>query len=208
MAKEKRETLSTPKAPCKWPWLKKPNTRWKEEGEYSVQLVFDPDDPFIAKIQAMAEEGFEEIKAGMKPAKAKKAELVLPFTPEEDEEGEDTGNVLVNFKMYAQRIDQKTGKVVKMKPRIFDSANKMMKFCPNIGNGSVLNVNCTPIPTLVKGKVYLSFWMNAVRINELVEFAPDGSSMFGEGGDGYDSDEFDNPGTVDAEDDLEDNEEF
>jgi len=208
MAKQQKKTMTTPKAPCKWPWLSRPNTKFKEEGEYSVTLLFKEDDPFIAKLTEMAEQAFEEATAAMKPAMAKRATLVLPCKPEMDAEGEETGMLEVRFKTNASRIDKKTQKVIKMKPRVFDAKNQMVKADLAIGNDSILNVNFSPVPQVVRGKVYLSLYLNAVRVVELVEFSPDGSAMFGEEEEGFEADEFDAGSSVDGEDDIEDGEEF
>lgn len=209
MAQKKKNIMTSPKAPCKWAFLSKPNTKWKEEGEYKVTLVFAEDDPFISKLTELSNEAFEEIKAGLKPAQAKTAKQVLPFKPELDADGEETGNVEVSFKTNASRIDKATNKVIQMKPRIYDAKNQLVKKELMIGNGSVLNVNFSYVPQFVKGECYLSLYLNAVRVVTLVEFAPDGSSMFGEAEeDGFDADEFEGGGTEDTEEKVDDDEEF
>ena len=209
MAK-KENVLTSPKAPCLFAYLNKPDTEYKELGEYKVTLLFDEDHPFINKLQSLADQLWKEAKANMKPAQANKAKAEYPFKPDTDPEtGEETGKVRVTFKTNATYVDKKTGEIVKKKLKVFNAANKLMKVCPIVCNGSVLNVNFEYVVQYVQGKLYLSLYLQAVRIVDLVEFAPDGGAMFGEAEEGgYDGegDEFANP--VAGEDTVDEEEEF
>ncbi len=184
MAKKKQPV--TPVAPCLYPFLDKPDTRWKEDGEYKVVLVFDQDDKFIAKLEKKALKEYKEKKASMKPAKAKALEYVSPVKQEVDEDNNETGNVRVSFKSNAIYKDKKTGKYHDRKLKMFDSKGTAIVVPNNIGNGSKVAVSFNPVGTVVKGVFYLSLWMNAVQLSEIVEYNPDGSSYgFDEFEDGY-----------------------
>lgn len=190
MAKKKHPV--TPIKPCLFPFLNKPDTRWKKEGEYKVTLVFDQDDEFIDKLEKKAVKEFKEKKKSMKPAQANKLEYVSPVKVEVDDDDNETGNVRVAFKSNATY--EKDGEIFKRSMRMFDGKGKPIKVIPNnIGNGSKLAISFNPVGTVVKGSFYLSLWMNAVQLNELVEYNPDGSSYgFGDDGD-YETEEEDAP---------------
>jgi len=182
MAKKKGKAPVTPVAPCMYPFLKKPDTRWKKEGEYRVILVFDQDDEFIKKVEAKAKKEFEKAKENMKPKLAEKLKFVSPVKEDEDEDGNPTGNVRLTFKTNAQYTRDDI--VYPIKVKLFDAKGKPIKNVPNIGNGSKLAVSFSPVGTVVKGEFYLSLWMNAVQLVELVEFNPDGKSYGFESTDG------------------------
>jgi len=187
MAKKKKAPI-TPVAPCMYPFLKKPDTRWKKDGEYRVALVFDQNDAFVEKVEAKAKKEFEKAKDNMKPAQAKKLEYVSPVKEDEDEDGNPTGNVRLNFKSNAQYTKDDTVYQIHMK--LFDAQGKPIVKVPNIGNGSKLAISFNPVGTIVKGDFYLSLWMNAVQLVELVEFNPDGSSYgFGKEDGGYEAED-------------------
>ena len=219
MAKKKKSPV-TPIRPCIYPFLKKPDTRWKKDGEYKVSLIFDQDDPFIAKIEKKAQKEFEAAKENMKPADKKIAELISPVTEEMDEDGKPTGNVKLNFKSNAQFIDKKTEEVVKVTMKVFNSQGGAIKDLPNIGNGSKLAISFKPIGTVMVSdskkhgrevNCYLSLWMNAVQLVDLKEYTPDGSSYgFGKEEGGYESDgsDFDDPDTTVKDPNTDDDDDF
>lgn len=189
MAKtKKKQNPVTPVRPCLYPFLKKPDTRWKEDGEYRVSLVFDQDDEFIGKIEKKAKVEFKKAKVNMKPAAAKELKFISPVREEEDEDGNTTGNAKVNFKSKA--IFRKDGEVNRVKMRVFDAQGRLIENLPNIGNGSKLSVAFNPVGTVVKDEFYLTCWMNAVQLVELVEFNADGSSFgFGKEEGGFEAEE-------------------
>ena len=195
MGKKKQKNPITPVAPCLYPFLKKPDTRWKNEGEYKVSLVFDQDDDFIGKVEAKAKKEFALKKKDMKPADAKKVEYVSPVKVEVDDDDKETGNVRLSFKSNAQFTDKKTDEVVKVKMKIFDAQGKAITDIPNIGNGSKLAIAFKAVGSVIKDRkgnidFYLSLWMNAVQLVELIEYNPDGSSFgFGKEEGGYEHEE-------------------
>lgn len=213
--KKKQKNPVTPVAPCMYPFLKKPDTRWKKEGEYKVSLVFDQDDAFVGKVEKKAKKEFALKKKSMKPADAKIVEFVSPIKVEVDESENPTGNVIISFKSYAQFTDKKTDEVVKIDMKIFNAVGKRITDVPNIGNGSKLSIAFNATGSVIKDRkgnidFYLSLWMNAVQLVELIEYNPDGSSYgFGKEEGGYDGGEeddapFDSSETGEEEDDASD----
>jgi len=197
MAKEKKKSPITPARPCIYAFLKQPDTRWKKTGEYKVSLVFDQDDEFIAKVEAKAKKEFKLAKENMKPDLAKLAEYNSPVKPELDTEKNETGNVILAFKSNAQYQDKKTEEIVQVVMKVFDAQGNRIKNLPNIGNGSKLAISFNPVSSVIVSEhkklgtevnCYLSLWMNAVQLLELVEFNPDGTSYgFGKEEGGYDA---------------------
>lgn len=206
MAQKKKSPI-TPVAPCLFPFLKKPDTRWKKTGEYKVSLVFDQNDPFIAKIEKKALKEYELAKANMKPEDAKIMEFVSPVKEELDDSDKPTGLVKLSFKSNAQYKDKKTGDIVQVTMKVFDAKGKLIENLPNIGNGSKLAISFKPIGSVMatthpkhgrEVNFYLSLWMNAVQLVELVEYNADGSSYgFDKEEGGYEADDapFDTPGS-------------
>ena len=191
--KEKYETFVSPKGIAIWPKLTVPDTKFKEEGEYTVKLAFTPSDKgvqtFLDDLQARFDQFVEETKAEIGPAKAKKLKLNDPFTEEVDDEGNETGRVLVKFKANAQ-YKNKQGQIVKRTLRIFDAKGNPLASPPNIGNDSVLKVSYSVGTYSTPQGTGITLYINAVQIVELVEYGAGGGDAkaygFGEE-DGYTS---------------------
>jgi hypothetical protein len=205
MAKKKNPV--TPVAPCLWPFLNKPDTRYNKDGVFRVSLEFDQDDEFPKLVEKAAKKAFEEAKANMKPKEAKKLEFFNPVRDIEDEEGEPTGNVKIEFKTYATFKDQKTGEVRNVRLNAYDAEGKPLKKIPQIGNGSLLSIAFNPVGKATSGKFYYTLYLNAFQLVELHEFNPDGSAFgFGkhEGFKAQDAEEsnpFDDDDAADDDDD-------
>lgn len=134
--------ISTPLGIAIFPSLHKPDTKWKAEGVYQVRLRLPGEvvQKYREQAQQLAEDQLAyakekyaarlaEEKNGEKKGKLKKliSELKiidLPFKPVFDEDGNETGEYEMTWKMNAQRTDKKTGKVIKMRPNWFDAKGK------------------------------------------------------------------------------------
>jgi len=164
---------TTPVAPCVWPFLNKPDTRFNKDGKYRVSLVFDQDDEFPKALEAAAKEEFENQKATLKPAQQKKAKFNSPVKDEEDEEGDPTGNVMVEFQTFAYRKDKETNKIKPIKLRAYDAAGREMKKAPMVGSGSKLSIAFRPKGQFVSGgKFYYTLYLNAYQLVDLVPLGP------------------------------------
>lgn len=185
----KKQNFVTPEAPCLYPFLNRADTKHNKNGVYRVSLVFDREDAFPKKVEAAAKKAYEEAKKDMKPKDAKKVPFFNPITPIEDDEGNETGQVKIEFKSYATYVDKKTEEVKPIRLNAFDAAGKPVRKLPRIGNGSVLSVAFRPNPSIVSGTFYYTLYMNAFQLVKLVEYAPDGSSYgFTKKDDGFDAD--------------------
>lgn len=193
--------LMTPEAPCVWPFLNKPDTRFDKDGKYRTSLVFDQDDEFPKQIEADARASFEEIKKGMKPKDAKNLPFTSPVKEEQDEEGEPTGNVLIEFSTRA--YFKRDGVIKPIKLKAFDSFGRKITKIPNVGSGSELVIAYKPDGKVVSGKFFYTLYLNAFQIVKLVEFGGDFGFTKKEGGFNADSLEAD-----DADDTVADGEEY
>lgn len=207
---------------AKFPYLNAPDTKFNADGEYRVRLILSDDanqQPGSTKgqsIKAMLEEAatkiFEETKAalteafntekGDKKAKAKKAldslKLAdLPIKPVYDEEGNETGDIELSFKMKAQRKDKKTEKTVKMAPKLFDAKGHAFPSATAIWGGTKMKVAAQIVPfyTAAVG-AGASLRLSAVQIIELNTSGGGNAGSFGFGEeDGYEVMESDEPAT-------------
>lgn len=228
MAKQQLPKIVTPKGVAIYPKLTAPD-EFKGEKNYKTGLLLDPSDAgvpeFIAKVQEAAQESFDEWEAeakkemasatGAKKAKLKKAmeemELHTPLAPEYDDEGEETGNFILNVKMKAEGVTQ-AGKAWDRRCPLFDSrGNDVTKTTPMLWGGSVLKLQVTLVPFAMTGtsRAGVSGRLEAVQIVTLAAGGADGSA-FGVEEDGYVAEEDDTTARFDEEvaDDVSDDEDF
>lgn len=100
--------LMTPKGTLLYPHLSEPDTKFDADGVYTTKLVVPVEEAqaFMKKVGAIVDAAFENYAADNK-AKAKKASAIYPWTEELDAEGEETGNIVFNFKLKAKGTDGK-----------------------------------------------------------------------------------------------------
>ena len=204
--KQKAPRFTTPKGVASYCWIKQPDTKFKPDGEYSVNLTVPASEaaPLIQILEPIFEAAFQEqceafeqrMNDAKGPQKAKmkaKGEIKRGdfYAPEYDDDGEETGNLVFKFKMNAQFKKKGTEEVIKMSPQIFDAKGNKVKTVPNIGAGSVIKVNFAPdgYYTDAAHMAGITLRLNAVQILELVEFGGGGNAgSYGFGKeDGYES---------------------
>lgn len=191
--------VMTKKGIARFPSLTKPDTKYNPDGEYKTGVVVSQEDaqPIIDKVTTAAEKIFAETKAklqediktlkGEKLVKAKKALAALamgdmPFKPVYDDDGNETGDVILNFKMKAQRKD-KDGLTIKMKPKLFDASGKEIKGAIEIWGGSVIKVSGSLNPFYIPGTntCGVGIRLAAVQIIELRSGGGGDASSYGFG---------------------------
>lgn len=223
MAKQQaRPKFVSPKGLFSYPKLTEPDTKFKEEGEYSVNLILDKDTPeakkLMAQVDKAAAESLAEAKAKAKnAAEARKWETkYLPYNDVEDEEtGEPTGQIKVKFTMKASGVSKKTGKPWTRKPALFDAKGKPITGDVNIGGGTIGKISYEIVPysptTQVGASVKLA--LEAVQIIELREWGERSADSYGFGEEeGYAHDEnehgFGDESEDNDDDDLTGDEDF
>lgn len=188
MAEKKAPLIKvmTEKGIARFPNLTKPDTKFKATGEYKCGVILPQEkaQPIIDKATAEAEKIFaatkvelqEKVKTlkGEALVKAKKAlaELSMgdmPFKPVYDDDGNETGDVVLGFKMNAQRTDKKTGKTITMAPKLFDAKGKPLSAATEIWGGSIVKVAGSLNPFYIPGtnQCGVSFRLAAVQVIEL-----------------------------------------
>lgn len=212
--------LTSPKGVAIWPRLNEPDTKFDEAGVYEVRLAFEPDTPgldeFVEKLEAVRDEKLEEqkealIKAGKKGLVSKLTANDVTAPEEDDETGEETGRVIVKFKMKASGVSKKTGRPWTRRPDLFNAKGVKLRKPPKVGGGSILKVSFNPVGYYIaKDKlVGVTCYMEAVQVIELVEFGQKDAGGYGFGEEeGYDGvpedDEIDSGSYSAADGDEED----
>lgn len=173
---KKRVRITSPKGIAKYPHLNKPDTKFKDVGEYVVTLLFNPNKipEFLELLDQLTDEAVEEQKQILKDkkqaAKAKQMQRKPAYKMELDQDGEETGKVEVRFKMKSV-ITLKNGDTRVLEPQLFDAQGAPVdKKKVLIYGGSVLKVNFTPSSYYMASSrmAGVTLYLNAVQILELV----------------------------------------
>jgi hypothetical protein len=184
MAKAKLERITTPAGKALWPWLSSPDTKFKSEGIYKVDLVI-PKGECLELCERLNEASKAAQAAAVKDAKtplAKKSITVAePYTDEVDESGEPTGNIVFKFKTNAS-FTGRDGQVVKVAPKAFDAAAKEIPM-PNVYSGSRLRVSFSPFPyhNPATRQAGISLRLHGVQILDLVTGGRGDAASYGFG---------------------------
>jgi hypothetical protein len=178
------KTFVTPKGTARWPKINKPDTKFDEDGVYTVDLILEGKDSeaLIEQITKIRDEGYKEFCTKEKKAKLKLADL--PFKAEEDDAGNETGRTVFRFKLKAKG-KSKDGSKYDRKVAIFDAKGKPTK--AEVWGGSGIKVSYEPRPWFVAMHgVGVSLQLRAVQIIDLVTKGSGDSKSFGFGEeDGY-----------------------
>lgn len=208
MSKQKREQAVSPLGTVKYSHLTKPNTKFKAQGEYSVDLVLDPSDAkvkaFLDDLHFRADSYFKTFVSEAKDGKQKKAresyKLHVPFVNETDDEGDETGLVILKVKNSAE-VTKKNGETFKKTINHFDAKRKQLTGV-KVGRGTQLKAAFTLNPFGVDGlkTAGLGLWLEAVQIIKLVEYGGNDAQSLGFGEEeGYEGTEESEQSEVSAE---------
>ncbi|MEL6509023.1 MAG: hypothetical protein AAFQ32_04475 [Pseudomonadota bacterium] len=200
--KSDKITGTSPRGAFKYTHLNKPDTRYKETGEFSVQQVIDlstkAGKDFKAKLDDLHEQleekctdAFDNAKAAQKSKWSKKGidepTANLPYTEEYDADDVPTGNIIVKFKTNASFTDRKTGETVKKKVKFSDPKGNVIPTnkVPLVYAGSVgriaYSVGFSFIPKDAEG--FVSFYLNEVNLLEVVSGGGGSGSAFADDAD-------------------------
>ncbi len=161
--------ITTPKGTAVWPWLNEPDRKFNATGEYKVNLQLSPEDAkdFVSQLEEIQKEHYKDTCESEGKNKLKKA--ALPIIMVEDDEGNETGDVQVKFKLKAQY--EYDGKTISQRPVLLDAKRQAMT--ESIGGGSIIRVGCEVFKyyTATIG-VGLSLRCKVVQVLELKEFSP------------------------------------
>lgn len=175
MAKPSFTKVTTPAGVAGYLYLSKPDTKFKEEGEYRAQITLDA--KYLSKFEALIDAEIEKSVAKAKEENAGKRikQADSPIRYNED------GTFTLNTKCPAFVTAKKTGERYSLMPTVFDGAgNRLKNEDLKAGQGSTIKVNLEIRPyftSLVGAGVTLR--VIAVQIIELVEFGGGTASGFG-----------------------------
>ena len=188
MAFEKKTTYRSPSGTLVWPRLIEADTKFKEEGEYSTKLRVSGAEAagLVAEIDRQAANSLATAKANeTSPAKAKKwTSKHLPYEMEEDDDGNETGDILFKFKARATGVSRKTGKAWARRIPLFDAKGGVINTDGlEVWGGTVAKIAFQFIPyapTTVVG-ASVSLGIQAVQVLELVSGSQQSAGAFGFG---------------------------
>lgn len=202
--KTKSVRITSPKGTAVYPWVNEPDRRFDSTGVFTCTLRLDGSDnetkKFIDAIKKVASTHFDVVKGELKKA-PKKADL--PIKPVLDEEGNETGEIDIKFKLKSQGG---TGdKTWTQRPALFDSKGNSMK--EKVGGGSVVKIGCevSPFYTPTLG-VGVTLRLKAVQVLELREFGGSSAESWFTKEDGFEAapPEAASVSSTDSEQDSED----
>lgn len=202
--KPQYERFITPKGVAVYPHLVRPDTKYDNDGVYSVKLAVKPEEaePLIEKMTAVRDAFLKELD----PKKRKTAKLADLYDVELDDEGEETGRLLLKAKQKALITTDK-GEVVEKKIHFFDSANQKIE-PKSLWGGSEIKLAGFLVPYYMASTktVGVSLRLSAVQVFKLVEGDGPSAEAFGfeASEEGYVEETFENAGGDDADGEAED----
>lgn len=110
-------------------WITEPTYEYDEKGQYYIKLRFKAESKeakrLVKIIEDAAQNAFDMAQERIESvAERKKLKRAIPsYSLEEDEEGNETGNILFNFKRKAVRTDKK-GNEKPVRITMFDSVGR------------------------------------------------------------------------------------
>jgi hypothetical protein len=217
--KDKPKKYTTPIGTAFFPYLDKPDFKFKDDGEFKTKLRLSAED--AAPIIEMVDKLMAEIREDDKVTKAKtevekfnanpKNKKKQPDVPENspykdalDDNDEETGEIEFNFGATASGKSKKDGKKWERTIKFFDAKGQAMKATP-VWSGSRLRVSYSIGTYFINAKVGygVKLYLEAVKIIELVQ-GGGGSAKdygFGEEEEGYTKDDMQSDESVDASSD-------
>ena len=173
----------SPVGTASWPWLNKPDTRFDEDGIYHVKLVMTKEES--GKLGAV-------INPLMNGGKHN------PLEPEKDDQGNNTGNMVCQFKMKSV-VNSRKGSFTQS-PVLLDKEGQRIE--ATIGAGSKIKIAYQAVP-FDQGGGGVTLRLRKVRVLDMVEYHdPSGDNI--EWGDEFTNsvvnDSKDAPEDVDGED--------
>jgi len=158
---------TSPQGTAVWPWLNEPDTRFDENGVYTVTLRLSAEDaePFMADLKQIFRDGYD---AEVKKQKKQKLKLAnMPWTDHEDDQGNETG--MIDFKFKQKSAYEYEGKKIENRVLLIDA--KRNPVTDQIGGGSKIRVGFEPyvwyVPSMGVG---MSLRLKAVQVIDLVQY--------------------------------------
>lgn len=198
--KKKAPQYTTPMGEFVWPWLNKPDTRdikgKPQRPAYKLNIRYAANNPawlsFKTKLDELVDESYEKAVAE-NPKKKKVIVRQYPYVMELDDDGEETGNVILKLKQNASLKDKKTGEEREVTVALFYASGKPINRAQtSIYGGSTGMASFTTRPYLVDSTngAGISLDLKAVQVFNLVSAGERSAESYGfSKQEGYDEDE-------------------
>lgn len=205
-ARKRYVRIVTPVGVAVYPHLLKPDTKFDAAGVFSTKLKLTRADAadLIETLTKIRDEAFAEVD----PIKRKKLTLADVYEEDLDDEGNETGFVIIKAKMK-HTVTKKDGETFTQSPRLFDADNNVASpadFPNGLWGGSKLAMECEVVPfEMAQSKQFgITLRLRAVQVVEVVE-GGGGESPFGKR-DGFTKPKFPTTGgsATDDTDDTDD----
>jgi hypothetical protein len=182
MAKYQYRKIRSPEGVLVWPHLNKPDDKCvKPDGVYHTKMVVEPGPELDEYLDTLKQELERYIETNPREVKSPKFGKKLKdfCEPEYNEEGEETGRFVFNFK-----LKPKYGKEgeYSQAPKMFDVHGNRISELPNVGNGTVAKIHGEMFPyfAATDGVTGVSLRVQNLQLIELVEFTTDEDNPFGD----------------------------
>jgi hypothetical protein len=191
---DKPQRYITPKGVAVFPWLDKPDTKYKPEGEYRCKVRFSEEvaTPLIEQLQPLHDKAVEAARKNPKrkamPEKKFEALITPLYNDVTDEEGNPTGEVEFNFKRLASGVSKKTGKPWAIKPDLFDAKGRKLAADAKVYGGSLVKISFEVVPYDTPKSVGIKLSLAGVQVIKLVEGQGRSAGQYGFGDESEDED--------------------
>lgn len=118
---KKKQKYNSPVGVAGYCWLNKPDTKFDDDGVYTVKLILEGDDAvaFQTVIDGLVDAAWDELTDDWTNGKKKGHTKYYPYKAEEDDEGDPTGRTIFNLKQNAV-IKTKKGERIEIKIPLYD----------------------------------------------------------------------------------------
>lgn len=175
------EVFTTPVGELVYPWLSRADTRYEPEGIFQTKLLlpFDGAQELIARLEGVRSDFIQTLDV----KDQKKLEPADVWEYEQDESGDDTGNVLLRFKLK-QRITPKSGDPFTQAPVLVDAATGEAITQPIYGGTMArLKGQIVPYTNAASKSVGVTLRLRAVQVHELVSGSGEAGAFWSDFGD-------------------------
>jgi hypothetical protein len=197
----KNVIITTPAGRAIYPHLHAADTKFDKAGVYSTKLAQEPSearDSLVKRLDDAFAESVAEAKKELnakKPGSGNKIKLAdKPWVEEMDSEGNETGNLVFNFKLKASGKTRE-GKEFTQAPKLYDSQGNPLPAGTKIGGGSTIKVafEINKFYTAIAG-AGVSLRLKAVQVIDLKTWEGGNAASFGFGVEegGFVKDSFEN----------------
>jgi len=170
------EVFTTPVGELVYPWVTKPDVRYDPDGVYQTKLLlpFEGAQELIARLEGVRNSFTETLDV----AKQKSYNPVAVYEEELDEEGAETGNVLIKFKLKAL-VTPREGDAFEQKPVVINAEDGAAIEQPVYGGTMArLKGQIVPYTNAMSKTVGVTLRLRAIQVHELVTGNGTGGGAF------------------------------